>query len=67
MSSISVIFLDTAICAQTDRYARADTKMKRVALDKAEIMMPQKPLDEFLATNIEDDMTVWLRNIGTQS
>ena len=51
----------------TDRYARADTQMKREALGKAEIEMPQKPLDEFLKADIEDDMTAWLRSFGTQS
>jgi len=48
----------------TDRYARADTQMKREALDKAEIEMPQKPLDEFLRSDIEDDMTAWLRSFS---
>lgn len=51
----------------TDRYARTDTQMKREALEKAEIEMPQKPLDEFLRADVEDDMTAWLRSFGTQS
>jgi len=41
--------------------------MKREALDKAEIEMPQRPLDEFLRADIEDDMTAWLRSFGAQS
>ncbi len=53
----------------TERYARADTKMKREALDRAEIAMPvqpilmqEKPL-ESLTHSIEADMENWLKNI----
>ena len=55
----------------TERYARADTKMKREALDKAVIPMPdtilpinEDPLD-FVKHSIEDDMSAWLKNISS--
>ena len=54
----------------TERYARADTAMKREALAKAEIPMPDPvvPLsdmapDTFRGT-IEDDMANWLKNFS---
>lgn len=53
----------------TERYARADTKMKREALERAEIVMPfqpivipEKPPDAF-THSIEADMENWLKNI----
>lgn len=53
----------------TERYARADTSMKREALAKAEIpmpepapLMPESPLD-FMGHSIEDDMANWLKSI----
>lgn len=52
----------------TDRYAHADTKMKREALEKAEIKIPQPDTStnpEQFSENvgIEDDMILWLRNL----
>lgn len=57
----------------TEKYARADTSMKRDALEKSEIKMPETEqqavniLDGLLEGNgIEDDMAYWLRNFGSQ-
>lgn len=54
----------------TERYARADTSMKREALSKAEIPMPE-PASPLLDTSpdtvrcrIEDDMANWLKSIS---
>lgn len=54
----------------TERYARADTAMKREALSKAEIPMPEpsaslpeSPLD-FAANSVESDMANWLKNFS---
>ena len=54
----------------TERYARADTAMKREALAKAEIPMPE-PQSPMLPTSpdvtrcsIEEDMANWLKNIS---
>ncbi len=54
----------------TERYARADTEMKREALSKAEIPMPD-PVSPLLDTSpvttrcsIEDDMANWLKNFS---
>ena len=54
----------------TERYARADTALKREALSKAEIPMPEPvdPLPEatpdFSGHSVEDDMANWLKNFG---
>lgn len=54
----------------TERYARADTSMKREALAKAEIPMPepQSPMPQasFDVTrcSIEEDMANWLKNFN---
>lgn len=54
----------------TERYARADTAMKREALSKAEIPMPDPilPLTETssdtVGCSIEDDMANWLKNLS---
>ena len=52
----------------TERYARADTVLKREALSKAEICMPE-PVAPLIDTSvdisglsIEDDMANWLKN-----
>ena len=54
----------------TERYARADTAMKREALSKAEIPMPEpsdplpeSPLD-FAENSVEIDMANWLKNFS---
>lgn len=54
----------------TERYAKADTAMKREALTKAEIPMPvitgiktARALDS-INHSVEDDMAEWLREIG---
>jgi hypothetical protein len=53
----------------TERYARADTSMKREALQKAEILMPMPVIQEdnsplsFLRSSIDDDMENWLRTL----
>jgi site-specific recombinase XerD len=54
----------------TERYARADTAMKREALSKAEIFMPEpasiakeSPL-AFAEHSVEDDMANWLKNFN---
>lgn len=54
----------------TERYARADTAMKREALLKAEIPMPE-PISvstewspDVFRSSIEDDMVNWLKNLG---
>lgn len=51
----------------TERYARADTKLKREALSKAEIAMPELPRADpepadFSGNTIENDMEAWLKN-----
>jgi len=56
----------------TERYAKADTTMKREALSKAEIEMPpppQLPLsikkpNKLILGDIEDDMAAWLKNFS---
>ncbi len=54
----------------TERYARADTAMKREALAKAEIPMsePLSPLinspSDSVGNSIEDDMANWLKNFS---
>jgi len=54
----------------TERYARADTSMKREALLKAEIPLPEPVVENsasplsFLEHSIEADMADWLRNLG---
>jgi site-specific recombinase XerD len=55
----------------TERYARADTKMKRDALGKAEIEMPDISIDndsgstiDFLTHSIDDDMSAWLKSFS---
>ena len=54
----------------TERYARADTAMKREALAKAEIPMPDpaSPLpdatSDTVRCTIEDDMANWLKNFS---
>ncbi|MBS3902282.1 MAG: tyrosine-type recombinase/integrase [Dethiobacter sp.] len=54
----------------TERYARADTALKREALSKAEIPMPEPadPLPEvspdFSGHSVEDDMANWLKNFS---
>ena len=50
----------------TEKYARADTKMKREALFKAEISLPEvsSPLLEVVTDSIEDDMANWLKNFS---
>lgn len=57
----------------TERYARADTAMKREALAKAEIPMPE-PQSPMLPTSpdvtqcsIEEDMANWLKNISKKN
>lgn len=54
----------------TERYARADTALKREALSKAEIPMPE-PVDpmpeaspDFSGHSVEDDMANWMKNFG---
>ena len=53
----------------TERYARADTSMKREALQKAEILMPMPVIQEdnsplsFLRSSIDDDMENWLKTL----
>ena len=54
----------------TERYARADTALKREALYKAEIPMPE-PADPLPETSpdlsghsVEDNMANWLKNVG---
>ncbi|WP_409226867.1 tyrosine-type recombinase/integrase [Gudongella sp. SC589] len=54
----------------TERYARADTAMKRDALSKVEIPMPE-PADpmprstlDFAEHKVEDDMANWLKNFS---
>ena len=54
----------------TERYARADTAMKREALAKAEIPMPepQSPMPQaspdVTRCSIEEDMANWLKNFS---
>lgn len=52
----------------TERYARADTALKREALSKAEIAMPvpEAPLTDIDLSghSIEDDMANWLKAFG---
>ncbi len=54
----------------TERYARADTSMKREALSKAEIPMPEPvtPLlnasSDAVRCRIEEDMANWLKSIS---
>jgi site-specific recombinase XerD len=56
----------------TERYARADTAMKREALAKAEITMPEPVISipenplAFTDHSIEDDMAEWLKNFSTK-
>jgi len=57
----------------TERYAKADTRMKRDALKKAEIQMPQSemPLKTSIGglldgIGIETDMAYWLKTFGTE-
>ena len=53
----------------TERYARADTAMKREALSKAEIKMPDPVIDmeksplAFAEHSIEENMTSWLKSL----
>lgn len=54
----------------TERYARADTSMKREALAKAEIPMPEPVVIipestlAFVKHGVEDDMALWLKNFN---
>ena len=54
----------------TERYARADTAMKREALSKAEIPMPEPTSllpdtsPDKVRCSIEDDMANWLKNFS---
>jgi site-specific recombinase XerD len=54
----------------TERYARADTSMKREALQKAEILMPVPVMEQdssplsFLNNNVDKDMENWLKSLG---
>ena len=54
----------------TERYARADTALKREALSKAEILMPEPNnsmpdiSSDFSGHSIEDDMANWLKNFS---
>ncbi len=54
----------------TERYARADTAMKREALAKAEIPMPDpvsslpETAPDTVRCTIEDDMANWLKNLN---
>lgn len=54
----------------TERYARTDTALKREALSKAEIPMPElvDPMPDaspdFSGHSVEDDMANWLKNFG---
>lgn len=57
----------------TERYARADTSMKRDALEKAEIQMPQPKKTNSNLLNgilegvgIEADMAYWLKTFGNE-
>jgi len=56
----------------TERYARADTSMKREALQKAEILMPVPVVDEgnsplsFLKSSVDSDMENWLKSLGKE-
>lgn len=57
----------------TERYARADTSMKREALAKSEILMPQEmisipqsPIDA-ITHSIENDMANWLKNFTNKN
>ncbi len=56
----------------TERYARADTSMKREALQKAEIVMPVPATEEdssplsFLKNSVDDDMENWLKSLGKE-
>jgi integrase/recombinase XerD len=47
----------------TERYARADTSMKREALSKAEIPMPETPLS-LTGSSVERDMADWLKSFS---
>lgn len=47
----------------TERYARADTSMKREALSKAEIPMPETPLS-LTWSSVEQDMADWLKSFS---
>ena len=52
----------------TERYARADTALKREALAKAEIPMPEifgampESSPDLIGHSVEDDMANWLKN-----
>lgn len=56
----------------TERYARADTSMKREALQKAEILMPVPVVEEdssplsFLKSSVDNDMKNWLKSLGKE-
>lgn len=56
----------------TERYARADTNMKREALAKAEITMPEpvsslkEGSPDTVRSSIEEDMVNWLKNLSKE-